>query len=62
MIGLGEFQTGDRAGYVVCDECGGEHVAEYSHEGMFGEGPIFAVVCPVDDLTDYYTRERVTRV
>ena len=48
-------------GTVECDECGERHVAEYSHEGRFGEGPIFAVVCTRDDLTDYYTAERVTR-
>jgi hypothetical protein len=44
-------------GTVICHECGERHVAEYSHEGRFGEGPIFAVVCPVDYLTDYYTTE-----
>jgi hypothetical protein len=42
---------------VICHECGQRHVAEYSHEGLHGEGPIFAVVCPVDYLTDYYTTE-----
>lgn len=43
-----------------CDQCGQPHEATYSHEAQFGQGPIFAVVCPVDDLTDYYTLERVT--
>lgn len=47
-------------GMVVCDMCGHEHQAVYTHDGQFGEGPIYAVVCPVDDLTDYYTLERVT--
>lgn len=42
---------------VDCHECGHRHPATYSHEGTHGEGPIYAVVCPVDDLTDYYTTE-----
>lgn len=46
-------------GHVICDECGERHVAEYSHEGQFGQGAIFAVVC--GEFTDYYTGERVTR-
>jgi hypothetical protein len=46
-------------GTVTCDECGATHIAEYSHEGQFGQGPIYAVVC--GDLTDYYTGERVSR-
>lgn len=46
-------------GTVNCDECGERHIAEYSHEGDFGQGSIFAVVC--NDYTDYYTEERVTR-
>lgn len=44
--------------YVVCDECGKRHVAEESHEGVHGEGTIYAVVCE-DGLTDYYTAERL---
>jgi hypothetical protein len=44
--------------HVICDECGERHVAEYSHEGRFGEGPIYAVVC-ANQLTDYYTAERL---
>lgn len=43
---------------VDCDECGEEHTATYSHEGSYGEGAIYAVVC-ADWLTDYYTAERV---
>lgn len=46
-------------GTVTCDECGATHIAEYSHEGQFGEGAIFAVVC--GEFTDYYTDERVDR-
>ena len=42
-----------------CLECGDWHEAEYSHEGRFGEGPIYAVVCTVDYLTSYYTGEIV---
>lgn len=41
-----------------CQQCGNRHEAEYSHEGRFGEGPIFAVICD-DGLTDYYTTELV---
>lgn len=48
-------------GHVDCDHCGARHVAEYSHEGQHAQGPIFAVVCDVDYLTDYYREERVTR-
>lgn len=48
----------ERRGTVICDECGERHVAEYSHEGRWGQGAIFAVVC--GDLTDYYAAERVT--
>jgi hypothetical protein len=44
---------------VICDECGKRHEATYSHEGRFNEGAIFAVVCDVDGLTDFYTSERV---
>lgn len=44
-------------GPVTCWHCEQPHEAEYSHEGRFGEGPIFAVVCTVDGLTDYYTTE-----
>lgn len=39
------------------DGCWGTHEGTYSHEGHFGEGPIYAVVCPRDDVTDYYTLE-----
>ena len=46
-------------GIVDCYECGDPHEANYSHDGRFGEGPIYAVVCPVDDLIDYYTTEVV---
>jgi hypothetical protein len=48
-------------GRVDCDNCGAFHPADYSHEGDFGQGPIFAVVCTVDDLTDYYQESRVIR-
>lgn len=44
-------------GPVTCHECGEAHEATYSHDGRFGEGPIFAVVCTVDWLTSYYTTE-----
>lgn len=45
--------------HVTCDTCGDQHVATYSHEGRFNEGPVHAVVCPKDHLTDYYTSERL---
>ena len=45
-------------GTVQCDECSGVHEAEYSHDGRFGEGPVYVVVC--GGFTDYYTFERVT--
>lgn len=48
--------------HVTCDHCGAVHQAEFSHDGLHGEGPIFAVVCTVDQLTDYYTTEGVTFV
>lgn len=40
-----------------CQECGDLHPAEFSHDGANGQGPIYAVVCTRDDLTDYYTEE-----
>lgn len=42
---------------VQCQECPERHPATYSHEGQFGQGPIYAVVC--GELTDYYTSEVV---
>jgi len=48
-----------RPGTVECYECGQPHEATPSHWGEYGQGVIYAVVCPVDDLTDYYTREVV---
>lgn len=48
-----------REGIVLCDECGEPHPAHYSHEGQFGEGAIYAVVCTADLLTDYYTESRL---
>lgn len=42
-----------------CDGCGGVHEATYDHEGRWGEGPIYAVVCPWDGLTSYHTRDGV---
>jgi hypothetical protein len=44
-------------GTVTCDECGETHVAEYSHEGLFDQGAVYAVVC--GEFTDYYTAEVV---
>lgn len=38
------------------DGCGQIHEGSFSHEGLYGEGPIFAVAC-TDLLTSYYTAE-----
>ena len=46
-------------GSVQCFECGAWHEAEYSHDGRFGEGPIYAVTCTDGLLTSYYTSEVV---
>jgi hypothetical protein len=46
-------------GHVTCDHCGERHQATYSHEGRFGEGALYAVVCTADGMTDYYTAERL---
>lgn len=43
---------------VTCEECNENHVAEYSHEGRYGEGAIYSVICK-DGLTDYYTKQAV---
>lgn len=42
---------------ITCHNCGQDHIGEYSHEGRWGEGPIFVVICIKDDLADYYTQE-----
>jgi hypothetical protein len=42
-----------------CDGCGGKHPAEPSHEGHYGEGQIYAVVCPEDLMTQYHTRDGI---
>jgi len=44
--------------FVICDQCGKRHPAEYSHHSEHGQGAIYAVVCD-DWLTDYYTTERL---
>lgn len=49
-----------KPGTVDCFSCGQPHEATPSHWGQYDEGVIWAVVCPVDDVTDYYTREVVT--
>lgn len=57
MNKLPAFTTGT----VTCDDCGAEHVAEFSHFGTFDpETPYYAVVCDVDWLTGYYAGFRVT--
>lgn len=42
---------------VACHYCSDRHEAVYDHEGHYGEGPVYAVVC--GGLTDYYTTEAV---
>ena len=42
--------------FILCHECGEEHPAHYDHEGRWGEGPIYVVICS-DGLADYYTTE-----
>lgn len=44
---------------VRCENCGEYHPAEYSHEGQYDQGPIYAVVCTKDHLTDYFTLDGV---
>jgi hypothetical protein len=41
---------------VQCFECGERHEAVPVHVSET-QGQIYAVVCPVDGLTDYYTSE-----
>lgn len=42
-------------GTVICDDCGDEHVAEFSHMSRFGDSRrVYAVVCDKDWLTGYY--------
>ena len=54
-------ETTPAKAYVICDECGEQHVAEYSHEGQWGSHEhIYAVVCTRDNLTDYYTSQHET--
>lgn len=42
---------------VQCHQCGQEHEGQHHHEGRFGEGPIYIVICEADGLADYYTLE-----
>lgn len=47
--------------HVTCDNCNEQHEATPSHMGVRGEGQIYAVECPKDYLTDYYTSERLEK-
>lgn len=40
-----------------CDDCGQAHRAEPAHEGRFGEGQLYAVVC--GEFIEYYQASRV---
>jgi hypothetical protein len=44
---------------IRCDECGELHPAEPAHLDRYSGAQLYAVVCPVDWLTDYYTAERL---
>jgi hypothetical protein len=46
-------------GTVSCHSCGATHQAEYSHNSPHNGQPVYAVVCTVDWLTDYYTSDVV---
>jgi hypothetical protein len=52
---VASYNTGDRVGTVLCENCDSAHPAEYSHESPYGGHDVFAVVCTVDWLTSYYT-------
>lgn len=57
-----EFTKGQLVGHVTCDQCGEKHPAEYSHIGGYDtKRPYFAVVCPKDNLTDYYDSTRIDK-
>lgn len=47
---------------VQCDHCPDVHEASYSHDGTYGEGPIYAAACTADGLTDYHTLESDARI
>lgn len=42
---------------IRCHHCGQRHAAELSHRAQYGAQLVFAVVCPADSLTDYYTTD-----
>lgn len=44
---------------VACHTCGDTHPAEYSHKSPYGGHAVYAVVCTLDYLTDYYTEEAI---
>jgi len=44
---------------VVCDSCGQRHPAEPAHLDQWSNRQLYAVVCTQDQLTDYYTAERL---
>lgn len=48
-----------RRGTVTCAHCGQLHVADFSHVADWGGLWIYAVVCPLDLLTDYYAEDAV---
>lgn len=42
---------------IGCEYCQGKHLAEYSHDGRFNEGPIYTAVCTSDWIEANYTLE-----
>lgn len=40
---------------VRCETCGAIHEATPSHQGHWGEGQVFEVVCTEDGKSDFYT-------
>lgn len=45
---------------VTCHDCGQVHPAEPHHQGRFGEGQVYAVVC--GEFIEFYTQEVVREV
>lgn len=49
-----------KTGRVQCDECGKEHIAEYSHRAQYGNEHMYEVHCDNSPgIADYYARSRV---
>lgn len=45
---------------VECEQregCNERHIAEYHHDGQYGEGRIYIATCPTDGLSLFHTQE-----